>query len=95
MDLYEALDRVKDFPSFLTFAKLLQADREYAVTMEKEEPSSPYASQHGWENITIEDFLDGAIRWAEATRCGESQGTSAANPWKQFAEFLYCGKIYE
>ena len=48
----------------------------------------------GWENSTMEDFLESATAWAESTNFGENQGLSG-NPWRQFAAFLYCGKIYE
>lgn len=54
-----------------------------------------YKSNGDWENGTIEAFLDGAIAWAEASNFGVDQGLQGSNPWGQFANFLYCGKIYE
>jgi hypothetical protein len=33
--------------------------------------------------------------YARDSRFGESQGLDIANPWRVFATFLYCGKIYE
>ncbi len=95
MELVDALDAVVDLPTFLIFAKRLQADWEVAIANERMRPSSPYDSEYGWENTSIEDFLESAIAWAESTNCGENQGLSPGNPWKQFATFLYCGKIYE
>lgn len=96
MELDQALDRVKDRQSFLFFVASLAADRADEVAKERLSPSSPYGpGQNGWENGTIEQFLDAAIRWAESTDFGLSQGLKPDNPWKQFAVFLYCGKIYE
>jgi hypothetical protein len=41
------------------------------------------------------DFLEAASAWAEATKMGETLGLPADPTWKNFAVFLYCGKIYE
>ena len=81
MQLHEALDSVSDAATFLTFARLLAQDRVGAAK--------------GWESETIEEFLESAIAWAEATDVGLTQGLASENPWKRFAVFLYCGKIYE
>jgi hypothetical protein len=95
MELHEQADAVSDWRTLLAFARALIADREEEVAKEKESPSSPYGpGANGWENGRIEDFLEAATRWAESTRFGETQGLSG-NPWRQFAAFLYCGKIYE
>jgi hypothetical protein len=80
LELHEHLDEVKDSATFLSFARALAA----AGT-----------NDDGWENTTIEAFLDGAISWAEDSDFGLSQGIAPSNPWRQFAAFLYCGKIYE
>lgn len=96
MELNHLLDRVNDPESFLAFARALAADRANAVASEAKTPSSPFGSDAGgWENTTIERFLEAAISWAEDSQFGTSQGISPQNPWKQFAVFLYCGKIYE
>jgi hypothetical protein len=95
MQLVEALDSVVDSASFLEFARLLAEDRIDEVQKEAIRPSSPYGpGANGWENRSIEGFLHAAIAWAEETEVGLSQGL-ADNPWKRFAVFLYCGKIYE
>ncbi|SDH61976.1 hypothetical protein SAMN05216603_11138 [Pseudomonas benzenivorans] len=80
MELHELLDQVKDSKAFLNFARALAADKSTA---------------NGWENTTIEAFLDGAISWAESSDFGLNQRLLPSNPWQQFAVFLYCGKIYE
>jgi len=72
------------------------ADREDEVAKERVAPSAPYGrGANGWENGTIEAFLDAAASWAEASEFGKNQGLPEDNPWRQFAIFLYCGKIYE
>lgn len=78
---YDLLDKVKDEKSFIEFAQLLLLDHNN--------------NQANWGNCTLEQFLDAAIAWAEATDMGASQGMDSASPWKRFATFLYCGKIYE
>jgi hypothetical protein len=94
--LTQALEAVTDSRSFLDFARVLVADRQDEIRKEQAGASSPYGpGANGWENGTIEDFLDAAIRWAEASDFGKRQGVSPDNPWRQFALFLYCGKIYE
>jgi hypothetical protein len=90
VELHDYLDRVQDRATFLNFVEALVQDRE-EVARERETPSSPYGpGAKGWENGTIEGFLDAALRWAE------DSGELPKKPsWKAFAEFLYCGKIYE
>jgi hypothetical protein len=50
---------------------------------------------NGWENHTIEDFLEAAIAWGDATGMGTTQGLQKDSAWKRCATFLWCGKIYE
>jgi len=89
-------DAVEDAASFLVFARALLADRELSVRLEREQPSPSYRSGHcSWENGSIEGFLEAAISWAEDSNFGQGQGIDPENPWRQFAVFLYCGKIYE
>jgi hypothetical protein len=95
-ELHEKLERVIDLESFLDFVRALAADRQDEVAKERVNPSNRYGpGANGWENTTIEDFLSAAASWAEATNMGETQGPPADPTWKNFAAFLYCGKIYE
>ncbi len=95
MKLESYLDKVVDEKSFLEFARALQADKEDEDHREKENPSSPYAhGLNGWENTTIDGFLESAIAWAEDSKFGQAIEPNA-NPWKKFALFLYGGMIYE
>ena len=96
MELHEVLESVSDENSFLAFVNELRKDRELSVAGQKVMPSNPYGpTQRGWENITIESFLRAAHAWAEDTNFGATQDLGNASPWKKFAVFLYCGKIYE
>ncbi len=75
------LEEVKDEKSFLLFVKSLIKDRK---------------SSDGWENNTIDEFLESSVAWAEDSDFGINQDSELeTNKWKQFAVFLYCGKIYE
>jgi len=97
MTLNEAAQAAHDRKTFLAFARLLLADREAAAHEESVNPPGPYdlCGRGGWQNATIDGFLEAAISWAEDTEFGQTQGLSPDEPWTQFAVFLYCGKIYE
>jgi hypothetical protein len=93
-------DIVHDRESFLGFVRELLADREAAVEAEKRKPTDPrflglVPDAGGWYNFTIESYLDAALRWAESTDMGESQGLPPGPSWQAFASFLFCGKICE
>ncbi|MCU6499569.1 hypothetical protein LPN04_17380 [Rugamonas sp. A1-17] len=81
MQLHDRLEAVIDEATFLDFVRALTADR--------------LENSQEWENGTIEDFLEAASSWADDSEFGSRQGLSNASPWKKFAVFLYCGKIYE
>ena len=94
-ELDAKLAAVNDPASLLEFVRALIADRESSVAQERQSPSSPYgAAARGWENISIEAYLDAATAWAEATDFGAAR-LSGHGPWRRFAEFLYAGKVYE
>jgi hypothetical protein len=83
---------VHDEASFLVFVSALVDDRRLATAADR----SPYDSPRGWENDTIEDFFESALRWSQDSNFGRNQGlTDETNPWQRIAIFLYCGKIYE
>lgn len=95
MDLNKKLEEVEDQATFLIFVKALHQERCEDLKLEKQNPSSLYGPTHkGWENTTIEAFLEAAIAWAEDTDFGNSQNIKQ-NDWYKLASFLYCGKIYE
>jgi hypothetical protein len=86
----ELLGQVKDRESFLAFAKALLEERELAEKMEREEPEKyRLCGALGWENGSISSFLGAALA------CVEDGSHFEESSWRGFAEFLYCGKIYE
>lgn len=81
MQLHEQIETVIDEATFLVFVHALIIDRR--------------GDTGHWENGSVEDFLEAASAWAEDSEFGSNQGLSSASPWRKFAAFLYCGKIYE
>ena len=90
--LTEYLDAVTDEQTFLAFVRALTEDRIAAAGRSDADDMS---STDGWQNDTIESFLEAAQAWAEDSAFGADQGLDPASPWKKFATFLYCGRIYE
>ena len=89
-------DTVHDRDSFLEFVRALALDRRASVAAEHALASSSYGSvAGGWENVSIESYLEAALAWAEAPATGASRGLPHEPTWHAFAVFLYCGKIYE
>lgn len=85
-------DNVIDFNSFIAFVDWL--DRADEVAKQRLKPSHPTgAGANGWENSTIEGFLEAAIACAIANRNKSGQTLGAAR--REFAGFLFGGKIYE
>jgi hypothetical protein len=96
MELHRLLDSVNDEESFLTFVEALYRDRKVDLEQEGRSPSSPYGqTARGWQNVTVDSFLEAAHRWAVDTQFGATQNLGTAPPWRKFAAFLYCGKTYE
>jgi len=95
MELVKLLEEVNDQESFMTFSRALLADKIDKNSKDDKKKYSPYCSDwNGWENSTIEDFLESSIAWAEDSNFGENI-EEIESTWKKFALFLYCGKIYE
>jgi len=91
----ELVEKVTDKESFLEFVEALRNDREISEKAEVEKPSSPYGPDAGgWQNTTIESFLEASIGWAEDTDFGVLR-LGDVSPWRTFAEFLLLGKLYE
>ncbi len=94
-DLKAKLESVCDEDSFVAFVAVLAADRADETKIEKEKPASPYGpGANGWENVSIEDFLESAAAWADDWK-QSPQYRPPSNPWKRCAEILYAGKYYE
>ncbi|ABC30710.1 conserved hypothetical protein [Hahella chejuensis KCTC 2396] len=89
---HELLKEVTDEESFLLFVKSLIADRE----PHEGKVADGADSTDGWASNSISGFLKGAVAWAEDSDFGNCQDPELKeNSWKQFAVFLYCGKVYE
>lgn len=83
MRLIDQMAQVRDQPSFIAFVRALQADRTDLRTRAE------------WEHDTIEDYLEAAAAWAEDAPMQLPLSPDTAAIWRTYAEFLYCGKIYE
>ena len=97
-DLDKILGAVCDEDSFLIFLDALAKDRADEVRKEAAEPSNPYGpGANGWQNGSIEAFLDAAAAWGEdwKGRMPMQQVEGATNPWKRCAKIIYMGKHYE
>lgn len=86
----EALDAVVDEATFLQFLTLLAADFEAAQKEANKEKYPHLASPRGWQNFTIETFLDAAVAGADG-----GAELVAANPWRRCADILFGGAVYE
>jgi hypothetical protein len=81
MEPHDLLESVVDEASFLAFVAALLRDLR--------------TNGETWQNGSIEDYLESALAWGEATNIGTTQGLANANAWRRAATLLYCGKIYE
>lgn len=95
-DLYSLAMSVVDEVGFIRFVAALAADRADERVKEAVNPASPYGpGANGWENGTIEEFLDAASDWAEASINGLPYYEKPTNPWTRCATILLMGKHYE
>lgn len=95
-ELHQALLSVHDEETFLQFLLALRDDREASVAQEAATPSSHYGPDAGgWENTTIERFLDTAVRWARDSVNGNPFSQRPDNPWRRCADILFAAKSYE
>jgi hypothetical protein len=92
--LFDLVSELTDERSFFAFVKALREDRIAKNVVEMKNPSNPY-SPMGWENDTIEAFLDAAVAWGGSTSQGTAYYAVAVNPWQRVAQILYAGTFYE
>jgi hypothetical protein len=94
--LFRVLESVHDEGTFLQFLLALRDDREASIVQEDVAPSSKFVPEAGgWENTTIERFLDTAVRWARDSVNGNPFYKQPDNPWRRCADILYAAKGYE
>ena len=95
-ELYQALQSVHDEETFIQFLLALRDDREASIAQEEATPSSSYGPDAGgWENTTIERFLDTAVRWARDSVNGNPFYQRPDNLWRRCADILFAAKSYE
>jgi hypothetical protein len=68
-------ERVESLADFLAYAKAMRAELGEGAP--------------GWENISLEAFLDGLIAWAE------DHPVSAVPTWRAMAQLIRAGALYE
>jgi len=93
LDLWDELNKVHDRDSFVEFLGLLGTDFALEKQIEAKNPPPPYSSGAlGWENGSIDAFLEQACEWGKAKTPLRSQ---SSNPWRECAEIIHMGKVYE
>lgn len=93
-NLYRLSNRVHDEASFREFLEILMKDRRSEANKEKVEATSFYEhdDEPEWQNFTIEDFLESAINWAQATENVPQYYSIPPNPWRRAAQIILAGK---
>jgi len=95
-DIMDLSNKVNDEKSFIEFINALSADCADEVEKEKINPSPPFGpGANGWENGTIENFLEAAAAWASQSINGTELYKKPENPWTRCAQILSMGKYYE
>jgi hypothetical protein len=98
--LEELLQSVTDRDSFLAFLSALIADRKAAEERERSNPDRyrwGAAVPGDWEHSSISSYLGAAACYFKHPIYSHRDTPSHSAPlsWRDFAEFLYLGKIYE
>jgi len=94
VDLDELLERVHDEQSFIVFIEALGTD--FASERVLTTSSSPCgAGTYGWENATIDSFLEAASVWGTASKRCSPSSLVGSNTWQRCAAILLAGKFYE
>lgn len=84
---------VHDEASFLGFLGAMTTELRERTRVVTSSEASPYdRGALGWENVTLDDFLDAAMAWATDTSTTEPP---TANPWGRVAAIMLAGKGYE
>jgi hypothetical protein len=94
--VFAALQAVVGEVTFIAFVHTLAMDRAAATADDADALPSPWGpSSRGWENTTIETFLESASAWASDSRHGLAAYAVPDNPWRRCADILFAGKHYE
>ncbi|MFJ2366963.1 hypothetical protein ACIPIN_25270 [Pseudomonas sp. NPDC087697] len=96
VDLHQLLESVNDEQSFIRFVGALSSDFARERLLENTSPSFPYgAGALGWENGSVDTFLDAAASWATASAKRSLTDAPVSNVWQRCAAILLAGKFYE
>jgi hypothetical protein len=88
------LDTVTNRETFLAFVWSLAEDRRRAEEIESNDPERyKWGGADGWQNQTISSFLEASAAGVAHPSWPDSAAQSPS--WKDFALFLWMGKIYE
>ena len=87
------IENIVDKESFMKFLQAFIADRESAEMLERKEPEKhQWGGANNWQNSSISHFLEsGSCYFTDGPHRHEGSELS----WKDLANFLYFGKIYE
>ena len=92
MSLAELLDKVVDLPTFAAFVWALVEERERAQQIERAEPERYFDGALDWKNADIANYLGACMSYFEM----DEEAFEGKEPtWRDLAEFLYHGKIWE
>jgi hypothetical protein len=95
-DLASAAEAVSDERAFIRLLQMMALDRRHEQQKELTSPGLPYsAGANGWENGSIEAFLEAAAAWAEATSQTNNLGAEASDAWRRAAMIAVAGAFYE
>ena len=95
-DLMSLADAVSSEQSFIRLLQEMAVDRADEQEKELAALSSPYRpGANGWENSSIEAFLEAAAAWARATQDTSSLEATAPNIWRRAAQIIVAGAFYE
>jgi hypothetical protein len=76
--------------NFLTFLEVLREHRAAAIAEARNDPPGGFdIGPGGWENWTIEEFLEALEAYAQ------DADLPPAPTWRDFARLLLAGKVYE
>lgn len=82
--------------SFLVFVKAFEEEIRLDAAAKRSAPLNPYGqTARGWENITIESFLEVSNARVVDSRFGETRGFKSAPLRCKFATLLYTGNSYD
>lgn len=96
VDLDELLESVNDEQSFIGFIEALGSDFANERVLEETTPSPPYGpGALGWENGTVDAFLESAAAWATTSSNSSLSNAPVSNVWLRCATILLAGKFYE